>query len=578
MSLIRFVLLSTSRSGSSFLRSMLDAHPRVRCSSEFYCYDYQFWDFEEVKTQDPEGFAAIRALHVSDPIQFIEEYGFRSDDRRVKASGFTLMYDQPMTSRPAAVWDWLAANTDIRVIDLRRRDELLRYVSFMRAMMTQSWVRVSQSAASPRSKPVHVDPDAFLGDVARLTEQRDTALKRFAGHPILSVSYEALSNETNRELARIFDFLGVKPMRARPTTVKQRESDPRAYISNYDELRAVSTEGRPRRVVLTDDVLARLRTALLETHFKGSPVEKQESEAAQRELNTILRHRFDICRKWFVPWLRSHGALDRMHVVDVDCFLTGFCTAAVALDATRVDAYGVAGPNLDAARRRFEIMGLENVGVHEHALERKVETIEEHHPPGTVDCVILYESLHRFGYSERQRTLQMSWTLVRPGGLMVVASTPNRLTALDETSGLPFFHALPDELAVDYAARSPQEGFSKTMADARSRSLSSGLELLFQWGRSVSYHEFELVLGALEPLIIGDGFDPEPLSHLGVPIETRLLYTYVRRKGLTIPPAFLRATIEVIFRKPGGASEDTEVGPPRDLDAIVRPLVDAPSS
>ena len=578
MSVIRFVLLSTYRSGSSFLRSMLDAHPRVRCSSEFYCYDYQFWDFEQVKTQDPEGFAELRALHVSDPIRFIEEYGFRSDDRHVRATGFTLMYDQPVTSRPAAVWDWLAANSDIRVIDLRRRDELLRYVSFMRAMMTQRWVRGSRSAASPRPAPVYVDPDAFLGEVARLTEQRDTALRRFAGHPILSLSYEALSNETDSELARVFDFLGVEPMGGRPTTLKQSESDPRAYISNYDELRAVSTEGRPGPAVLTDDVLARLRTALLEAYFKGSPVEKQDTEAARRDLNTILRRRFDICRKWFVPWLRRHGALDRMHVVDVDCFLTGSCTAAVALDAARVDVYGVAGPNLDAARRRFEIMGLENVGVHQHARERKVETIEQHHAPGTVDCVLLYESLHRFGYAERQRTLQMSWALVRPGGFLVVAGTPNRLTAFDTASGLPFFHALPDELAVDYASRSPHEGFSKPLANARRGSMSNGLEVLFRWGRGVSYHEFELALGALEPLIVGDGFDPEPLSHLGVPIETRLLYTYVRRKGLTIPPAFLSATIEVIFRKPGGASKDTEVGPPRDLDAILRPLVDPPRS
>jgi S-adenosylmethionine-dependent methyltransferase len=95
--------------------------------------------------------------------------------------------------------------------------------------------------------------------------------------------------------------------------------------------------------------------------------------------------------------------------------------------------------------------------------------------------------------------------------------------------------------------------------------------MLARWGRGVSYHEFELALGPLDDLVVGDGFDPEPMSYYGVSLETRLLYTYAVRKGLKVPPGFLRETLDVILRKPGGAPLPRRK---RDLDAIVRPMLD----
>ena len=90
----------------------------------------------------------------------------------------------------------------------------------------------------------------------------------------------------------------------------------------------------------------------------------------------------------------------------------------------------------------------------------------------------------------------------------------------------------------------------------------------------MSYHEFELALGDVEPFIIGDGFDPEP--YFGVSLETRLLFSYVKHRQLRVAPAFVRDSIEIILQKPGAPDLRTMQKPPRSaegLDAIVRPLV-----
>jgi SAM-dependent methyltransferase len=330
----------------------------------------------------------------------------------------------------------------------------------------------------------------------------------------------------------------------------------------------------PNPPILNDETVALIREALLETYYKGSWVIGNESELAHREIFDHTRGRFDVCRRWLVPWIQRYVDLDRLHVVEIGCG-TGSSTAAIALSAAQVSAYDIAGISVQAARRRIHIMGLNNVQFYEEVPSSLLECISRNHARDTVDCVMLYAVLEHQKYQERIDTLRLCWSVLKPGGILVVGDTPNRLTWLDEhTSGLPFFNALPDEVALDYSPRSSRVDFRTAIATARARSNVDAFDMLARWGRGVSYHEFELALGDLEGLIIADGFDPEPLNYFGVSLETRLLFTYARRKNLAIPVAFLRSTIEIILRKPSDVAEKAQDGTVRDLDAIVRPLVD----
>ena len=321
---------------------------------------------------------------------------------------------------------------------------------------------------------------------------------------------------------------------------------------------------------LTPELEAEFSRWLLENFFKGGVYQLADSREREIYLRDHLRGRFDICRKWLIPWLKSCVDLRSTDIVEIGCG-TGSTTAALALESRSVDGYDIVAASTDAARRRAEIMGLTNVRFRQHAPERLPAEVAAAHPPGSVGMVVCFAVLEHARHQERLDLLRLMWDLLAPGGLLVIGGTPNRLSYWDfHTSWMHFFDSLPHDIAIDYLSRSPRKGIAESMARARTKSRDAAEECLVRAGRGVSYHEFELALGDVSPLIVGDGFDPEPRSYLGVDLETRVLYSYARLKGLQVHPAFLRSTLEVILRKPGGTEERPKA--PRDLDAIVRPF------
>jgi 2-polyprenyl-3-methyl-5-hydroxy-6-metoxy-1,4-benzoquinol methylase len=321
---------------------------------------------------------------------------------------------------------------------------------------------------------------------------------------------------------------------------------------------------------LTPELEAKLKQALLDVFFKGASFRESDSKQQQDYLHDHVRGRYDTCRKWLIPWLQTVTDLPSTDVVEIGCG-SGSTSAALALECRSVEAYDIQAQAVETARRRAEIMGLTNTRFHHFPPERLPAEVVSAHPPNSVGLVVCFAVLEHARHHERLDLLKMMWTMLKPGGLLVVGDTPNRLGYWDyHTTWLPFFDSLPHDLAIDYMARSPRSGHVTTIAEAKQKSKETAEEFLVRAGRGVSYHEFELALGDVGPLVAADGFDPEPLSYFGVPLETRVLYSYARHKGLDIHPAFLRTTIEVILRKPGGM--DIFPQRPRDLDAIIRPF------
>ena len=334
---------------------------------------------------------------------------------------------------------------------------------------------------------------------------------------------------------------------------------------NIDEF---GDRGGPESI-FTDSIIDQMQAALLDTYFSV-----HKGQLAPHDLHDHVRGRFDVCRRWFVPWLQRYIDLGHTSIVEIGCG-TGSTTAALAIDAKFIDAYDIAGRSIEAARRRMEIMKIGNVRFHEHHSDQLLNEMRELHLAQSVDCVVLFAVLEHQKHLERLATLRTCWDLLRPGGILVIGDTPNRLTWHDfHTSLLPFFNMLPSELALDYAVHSPRKDFRDAIAAARSRSDDDAHNTLARLGRGISYHEFELVFGHIEAFIVGDGFDPEPLSYFGVSLETRLLYTYVKRKRLRIPSAFLRDTIEIILRKPDQNPVKVQRRSTAELESVIRPLVD----
>ena len=190
----------------------------------------------------------------------------------------------------------------------------------------------------------------------------------------------------------------------------------------------------------------------------------------------------------------------------------------------------------------------------------------------TVDVFLMYAVLEHMTIAERLRYLRTCWDLLRPGGVIVIGDTPNRLTFhTRHTSGIPFYDWLPNRIAVEYASRSPRKRFRDLMQAAASESRKQAVEMLDRWGRGVSFHEFELVLGDLQGLIIGDGFDEEVLANEPLEYDEELLVSYFVHANIPLPLGFARRNLALILRKPD------DRGPAAPLRRSFRPLVRPPS-
>jgi S-adenosylmethionine-dependent methyltransferase len=319
---------------------------------------------------------------------------------------------------------------------------------------------------------------------------------------------------------------------------------------------------------MTPDQIGQVRRAMREIHFAKLSPEFMDGPEGQVALHQYTTRRFYECLRVVVPWVRKHCDLSAATVVEIGCG-TGSSTAAFAYLCRKVVGFDIEKEAVEAARQRFEILGLRNASAEAVPPDQLLGTVRSRFAPGTVDAVFLYAVVEHCTFQECQETLKTAWDLLRPGGVLIVADTPNRLTYTDHhTTFLPFFSMLPPDVAIAYAHKSPRASFPISINEALGISRERAAEALTRWGRGVSYHEFELAIGDLTNLVVGDGFDDEILFMKPVSIEEKLLYAYWKAVGLTVPPGFVRQSIDVILEKPGGPNPSPRAD--RDLSALTR--------
>lgn len=269
--------------------------------------------------------------------------------------------------------------------------------------------------------------------------------------------------------------------------------------------------------------------------------------------------RYNQAARWVVPWLARVAPLDTSTVLEIGCG-SGSSTAALAHVARHVYGYDIEERLTNAAAARAAVMGLANVSARAVKPQALIEQVVSAHGGEGIDVVLLYAVLEHCTPSECLETLRATWRLLRPGGHLVVVETPNRLGYLDShTSKLPFFHLLPDEVALEFYNRSPRQDFVQPTRAAHRRGGDEAAALELQrHGKGVSFHDFMVAFETddLDALLVADGFEPEMLDWFPLRTEDRLLQEFFTERDVRAPPGFTRADLNLIFRKPGGKDDD----------------------
>lgn len=226
----RAVLLTTQRTGSTFLAECLGSHPEVHCAGELLNGQ------PDSPIPPPRGpfRYVVKAARIARTGAWLPNYRlerfYRAGSSPVRC--FKAMYNQ--LARPFAL-RYLLDHPEIRVIHLRRENLLGMHVSLL-LMQKRRELQATQPVAPLR---IHVDADRAI-TAMRKAESRYLHFDRlFQGHPLLSLTYESLfdGSRLKAETARqICDFLGVsrKPMQSR--IIKLNPRSLRNIVTNYDEL------------------------------------------------------------------------------------------------------------------------------------------------------------------------------------------------------------------------------------------------------------------------------------------------------------------------------------------------------
>jgi hypothetical protein len=279
---VRFVVLGDARTGSYMLVQALDSHASVTCFGELFNWDVEYIDYN-VPGYDRDS-ARDLALRNSDPTTFLRERIFCERGAGTQAVGFKLLYSHVWGGFPGLL-EALAADRELRVVHLKRRNLLRRLVSTRLAQASGVWRMEAGTAPLPLADPSTwrrglKDPAgaarALLrrmrpsgGPVAapnvpaqksvRLTLQEcdefmykamhevDYYDSLFSGHPSHEIWYEDIVGDQRAAFGAVQSFLGVERKRLVVTMARQNPGPLPELIENYDEV---------------------------ERHYRGTPVER----------------------------------------------------------------------------------------------------------------------------------------------------------------------------------------------------------------------------------------------------------------------------------------------------------------
>lgn len=233
----KFLVLSTSRTGSNWLIDLLNSHPEIRAFEEVFIFQNTN---NQIKVAVPDLLPTRRfyefqhSTSLSRPwatFKYIDE--LYEEGKSSQAVGYKLMYGQ-LKRLPEILWKLLSDR--YRIIHLMRQNLLDSILSRELAKQRKLW----HSTKNVEVKKVRLDPQQLLSSLQRDERQvqRIRQIFRWLPVPILEVFYEQLRENTETTLESIAQFLNVShtDIQYNSHFTKINSAKHWESIENYDEV------------------------------------------------------------------------------------------------------------------------------------------------------------------------------------------------------------------------------------------------------------------------------------------------------------------------------------------------------
>ena len=223
----RFIVLTSGRSGSNLLVSLMNAHRGIRQHGEIFG-EYQLGSRSVRRRINHAG--AARYLD-----QRLERMAFEL------ATGVKVLYGN-MEARYGCkrgirgteeLPQRIVADSRLLVVHLVRMDKFATVVSAELADKTRQWLHGSYG-----DQRIRLSVDWVQCRFEWLAAWEDWVRRAIPASRVLRTTYEELVGNTDSEIGRVFDFLGVPRAEVASPVKRQRRRPKSEVVENFGELRA----------------------------------------------------------------------------------------------------------------------------------------------------------------------------------------------------------------------------------------------------------------------------------------------------------------------------------------------------
>lgn len=233
-----FMIVAAARTGSSMLANLIQSHPNVLCHMEIFNparVEGFSGSYRARLAEEPDLEGRLRHLRGQHPEVFLYKIAFDAQGRR--SVGFKFKYEELLLPQFAGARSALIADTDIRIVHLRRRNLLARYLSWWVVNNVTGVTMIRKGDPKLKLDPVPLDPEACRADIEHIERIGAFVGRMLAGHPAIEIDYEDLTGPAASEVeARLQEFLGL-PQRPLTTVLDRLSEAPLSHrIANFREL------------------------------------------------------------------------------------------------------------------------------------------------------------------------------------------------------------------------------------------------------------------------------------------------------------------------------------------------------